>query len=137
MVTRSPELGMVSSTLNPCSAKFGCHRCCGNVDRSFLIFHVTTLSNDLMTWLVGPTNLKLILCQIWGLQVLWKDSYDIFHLSRDYVIKKSFDFEGGYYSAKFGGHRYCGRADIRLFIYFSFKSIQNKDQISISKFIFR
>ena len=56
---------------------------------------MTTLSKDLMTWLVGPTNLKLILCQIWGLQVLRKDSYDIFHLSRDYVIKKSFDFEGG------------------------------------------
>ena len=41
-----------------------------------------------------------------------------------------------YYSATFGGHRYCGRADIRLFIYFSFKSIQNKDQISISKFMY-
>ena len=87
--------GMVFPTLSLCSAMFGCQMGCWNADRSFLIFHVITWSNDHMTWLVGSSNLKLILCQIWRLQVLWKSSYKIFNLSRDHIIKRSHDLVGG------------------------------------------
>ena len=42
-------------------------------------------------------------------------------MSRDHGIKNSHGFEGwvptaSYYSAKFGGHRYCGSADIGFYI---------------------
>ena len=217
---------MVFPTLSVCSAMFGCQRGCWNAERSFLIFHVITWSNDHMTWLVGSSNLKLILCQIRRLQVLWKSSYKIFNLSRDHIIKRWHDLVDGifqpqvttlpslvvigivdirfynccvtttwskghllrmwglpmvsYHPAKSDGHRYsgsvdisflnlscdcpikrshvfeggvhrlqvttlprlvsivyCGRVDIKLFICFCVKYIQNKDQVSISKFIFR
>ena len=46
----------------------------------------------------------------------------IFVFSRDHVIKRSSDFEGGvsptasYHSANFDGHRYCGSANTRVYI---------------------
>ena len=112
---------MVSPTLSHRPVKFGCHRCCWSADISFLIFHVTTWSKDCVTWRVGSSNLKFLLCQIWRLLVLWKCSYKVFHLSRDHIIKRSCEQLGGvpptvsYQTVKFGSHRHCESADISFF----------------------
>ena len=54
--------------------------------------------------------------QIWRLQVLWKDSYKIFHFSRDHVINRSLSgldlSTVSHHSAKFGGHSYCESAGV-------------------------
>ena len=108
---------MLSPTLSLCSARFGCHGCCWNADRSFLIFHVTTWSSSHMTWWAEPSNLPNLdvpgimekqLQDFWF--VTWPRHQKVTWLSGWGLSTVS------YHSAKFGGHRYCGRADIRFYI---------------------
>ena len=116
----------------------------GIVDIRFYNCCVTT------TWSKGR------LLRMWGLPMVsyhpaksdghrYSGSADIsfLNLSCDHPIKRSHVFEGGVHPLQVTtlpslvSIMYCGRVDIKLFICFSFKYIQNKGQISISKFIFR
>ena len=94
---------------------------------------------------VGFFHCKLQLCQGWWPQILKKCRYKFFEfVTRPRDQKVTWLGMWGlpmvsYHPAKFDGHRYCGRADIRLFICFSFKSMQNKDfnfQVYISLSIY-
>ena len=124
-------------------AKSDDHRYCGSADISILSLsrgHAIKRSHDFKSGFPHP---KLILFQFWWPWVLRKSRYKFFEFVTWPRNQKVTWFWGWglptarYFCTKFGGHRFCGRADIRFFICFSFKFIQNKDQTLISKFIFR
>ena len=105
------------------SAKFGDHRYCGSADIRFYIFLVTTWSKGYLTRYGESSDGKLKPCQVWWPQVLQKCKYNFFEfVTWPHNQKATWLWRWGpptasYYSAKLGGHRYCGRRDISLYIY--------------------
>ena len=87
---------------------------------SYKVFQLSCkTSHDLVS---GVPHRRLPLCQVWWSQVLQKCTY-VFHLSPDHMIKLSHEqkitslsgwglLAVSYHSAKYGGHRYCGSADM-------------------------
>ena len=139
------------------AAKFGSHRYCASVDMFFSFVtwqnHVIKRSYDFEG---GVPHCKLSICQFWWSWALRKGWYKALHLPHDHVIKRSHNLVDAvtltmsspilrkmqYSQSQYQFQFQCLEiTNIQpkpcAFESCSFcKSIQNKDQILISKFIF-
>ena len=112
-----------SPNVSYCSAKFGSHRYCVNVDiMLFFICHVIMWSKAHLASYVGYSDGKLPVCQVWWAQVLWKCRYKFFSFAtwpRNQKVTWLLRVvpTTSYHSAMFCGHRYCRSARIRCYIW--------------------
>ena len=109
-------------TLSSYPAKFGDHRYCGRPNIRFYICHMITWSKRHLTRYVGSSDGKLQPCQVWWPQVLLNFKCKVFEFftwppnQKVTWLWRWHPSIASYCSAKFDGHRYCGRPDIRIYI---------------------
>ena len=99
------------------SAQFGSHRYCRNADIRFIF--VTWPRDQKVTWLgmwsllmvsyTLPSLMTIVMVEVF-LFVTWPHNKKVMSLWKWGSLTVS------YFSANFGDHRYCRRADIRLYI---------------------